>query len=48
MLQTLQEYEATVQAFASECQSIAKLGIQLDKLVHTFSGHEEHESWTQG
>ncbi|XP_057469661.1 uncharacterized protein LOC130758739 [Actinidia eriantha] len=47
MLQTLQEYEATIQTFASTCKSIAELGIQTDKLVHTDHGHEEQESLTQ-
>ena len=32
----------------SECQSIDKLGIQVDHLGNTFNGHEEHESWPQG
>ena len=48
MFQTLQEYEATIQALAFNCQSIIELGIQVDQLVNTFNGHEEHESWTQG
>ncbi|GFS39068.1 hypothetical protein Acr_00g0060990 [Actinidia rufa] len=48
MLQTLQDYEASIQTNTSACQSNAELGIQVDKLVHTFNGHEEHESWTQG
>ncbi|GFY81253.1 hypothetical protein Acr_01g0010620 [Actinidia rufa] len=47
MLQTLQEYEASIQTFASTCQSIAELEIQVDKLVQPFSGHEEQESLTQ-
>ncbi|PSR98131.1 Nitrogen regulatory protein like [Actinidia chinensis var. chinensis] len=47
MLQTLQEYEATIQTFASICQSIAELGIQTDKLVHMDLGHKEQESLTQ-
>ena len=32
----------------SECQSIAELKIQVVKLGHTFNGHKENESWTQG
>ena len=47
MLQTLQEYKATVQALTFNYQSITKLRIQVDQLVNTFNGHEEHESWTQ-
>ena len=48
MLQTLQEYEATVQTFASTCQSIKELGIQVNQLVHPFNGLDEQESLTQG
>ena len=48
MLQALQDYEATIQALASECHFIAELGIQVDKLFHTFNGHEEYESQTHG
>ena len=48
MLQTLQDYEASVQELASNCQSIVELGIQVDQLVHTFNGQEELESLTQG
>ncbi|GFS29040.1 hypothetical protein Acr_00g0005100 [Actinidia rufa] len=44
MLQSLQEYESTIQTFAATCQSIAELGIQTDKLVHMDLGHEEQES----
>ncbi|GFZ09394.1 hypothetical protein Acr_20g0012020 [Actinidia rufa] len=47
MLQTLQDYEASIQTFASTCQSITELEIQVDKLVQPFSGHEEQESLTQ-
>ena len=48
MLQTLQDYEASVQKFASTCQSIAELGIQVDQLVHPFNRHEKQELLTQG
>ena len=48
MSQTLRDYEASIQEFASECQLITKLGIKVDKLVHTDHGHEDRELLTQG
>ena len=46
MLQTLQEYSSTIQTFASTCQSIDKLGIQVNQLVHPFNGLDEQKSLT--
>ena len=37
MLQTLQEYEANVQAFVSNYQSLTDLGIQVDQLVKSYN-----------
>ena len=47
MLQTLQDYEASVQTFASTCQPISQLGIQVNRLVHTFNEQEDQKSMTQ-